>query len=1741
MSRGRDRAPSAIGRMASIGCAVGWLIVTAIAATTARAATAGAAVPAALTEVNPFQALRWRAVELRSVQGGSDTSALAPGQVIEAALPDAPVLRIHGTFAVGCDPLVSRRFHHVLPAAATAQRTDAFIDVPVPVSPPSSLSERLLVLPPPMAPDGSDDGASVQVALTLPAGCARTPVRLFAADDDPDPIAGRRVFEELRALAVQIRRAPVSDGALAAWLQAPHPHLWQEQAALALALPRLLAASAAASDRARMVAHPSAAELLADAWLDFATAQLRTQDPGYTNVAPLAIPGPARRVPGDGDDWAVIAAGQSVDLAVEDLEAIRIVHRSGAATSAGAGAVVAWRSIARFDADRARTLLAFAPVDPVASDLSRARTITLSVPPGARRLRLQAIDRPWLVQVVGLRAKSSVADLLGAPARRRLAALAALADASSRSTAGRLAAAFLRRPGASRATGTPDAAVLIPTALVALLRAQSSRDVDEAGQSLDALAGWLAAVQTPLERAAASLLDQMAVRIRAQLAIDAGNPGQALSLFLGRAARAALCDDDAFALLDADAFAQEALTGSPQALQVVDGLLARRPLDRALALARQRAFAGAARWQELSIDPGPREVAFLDDLPAQAQATAEHAVFTPLPSDREQLVVLPTPPLPGQMPMLSLVSLRARGGPAVLRVRIDDTPFTVPAVGPFERVDLPVRPGRHRVRVDGLTSASQVNTNWAVNGEGAQRRRWRRYIQLGQIPLELHNRDVGPADLLLVAVRAVGPDGPRLGPFRLRLEGDAMKPIELRVQPGAGNAAGLPSGDVDVGTTVGDPIEAVLPVASANPSYRISVVHAPPEARILVHVSARRRRPAAPPTEPAAEVRDSIARALARDEANLPAVAASTRRLTSSAAPDPTEYLARAVALTGLDEPTLAREDLVRAISSGALDPAARNLALTIWRHLDNVASSSSPATIDGRSAWVYAPGSGFVTEAIPRALAALGRLVDDRAALRALDPDAADAPREAAQATPFAATREAPSPAAGRARFTSFALLAAARQAERDGDGQRAARLWQRLAVARSASGLYARAGSALLALPPDPLRDARAYVALFEATRLDPHDPVAARLLRRATARTRLRPIHEVDESAGAIVVERAGTDLFATTVEAALLPPDEAHLGELVTADSQLTLSFDLATPLSLRMAAVARELRPEGARAVGRTPIALEWIRDGQTPHRIPCTGRISGVCKGAPIALPAGRHSLIVRLRGGLRPAARVTMESEAPAAGGGHGPRAPVERSAEYLVARPDQPIAVTLFGPAVIQAELRTPPGSGPLGVSLALSPKSGPPRAPMMVALPGSTSGGGTQQIGGRQVVALRVPGSSNVAPATVQALVLERDEPYRLEIVPDRGQALCRLFARDGAGADATRRPPVPATLLAPDPSPLLAPPDLEQALVARLRDGDVSPGWDDFGAVTAELGWRSAVDRTDQAGDVVARGAAVASLTYRRLIETLHLTLKGGAELRRWQKGDPSLAGQLDAYFVHPDARWARVVLGLDGITQNVAGVRAQALQAVAMFEPIVTLRSGVHVVSKLGARLQQQSLARPATGQLVLIDPDVYSARVARDPRALFWEEGLELAPLSDLLLYAGGRVTSHADLSLRHPDHASASAVARTALGRLFFEAGLRASWFFADADRARALLLRTAALTASHTFWVGHTHAITLALQAAEHIDLHIPELGLTLGWELSNGRRLRDHTPVEGENYFYPQRGPGRESGRLTVGTEP
>src|SRR6185436_17322731 len=394
--------------------------------------------------------------------------------------------------------------------------------------------------------------------------------------------------------------------------------------------------------------------------------------------------------------------------------------------------------------------------------------------------------------------------------------------------------------------------------------------------------------------------------------------------------------------------------------------------------------------------------------------------------------------------------------------------------------------------------------------------------------------------------------------------------------------------------------------------------------------------------------------------------------------------------------------------------------------------------------------------------------------------------------------------------------------------------------------------------------------------------------------------------------------------------------------------------------------------------------------------------------------------------------------------------------NSEYLVARGEQPVVVTLFGPAAVEIELRPGPSSVRRQVNLAVHPAGAARPTVRRVSL-----------------------AASSADHAASETLVLDRDQAYRLEVRPERGEVLCRLSLRDGIGTEAARRPALPATLAAAGPAPFLPPPDLEQALRAEVRDGDVAPGWEDLGTLAAELGWRTSVDVADSA-EVVSNGAQLASLTYRRLVERLHLTLKVGGEARFWHTGRPSQAALVHGYFQHPEARWARVLASADAASQMVGAGPAAGADALLMLEPVATLRSGLHLISKLGMRWHWQSLAELPDEALAFVDPDVFNRYAARHPRALFWEEGLELAPLRDLLFYGGVRATSNPALSLRHPDRVSAMAVLRSAIARFTLSAGVRWSWFLAGNERSRGFVSRTGSLDLLYTLWVGHTSALT-------------------------------------------------------------
>src|SRR5207247_3681410 len=129
--------------------------------------------------------------------------------------------------------------------------------------------------------------------------------------------------------------------------------------------------------------------------------------------------------------------------------------------------------------------------------------------------------------------------------------------------------------------------------------------------------------------------------------------------------------------------------------------------------------------------------------------------------------------------------------------------------------------------------------------------------------------------------------------------------------------------------------------------------------------------------------------------------------------------------------------------------------------------------------------------------------------------------------------------------------------------------------------------------------------------------------------------------------------------------------------------------------------------------------------------------------------------------------------------------------------------------------------------------------------------------------------------------------------------------------------------------------------------------------------------------------------------------------------------------------------------------------SSGLDGQVVVEPIASLMSGLHLISKAGLRLRYQSMPALPDAALPLADPDVFNRYAARHPRALFLEEGVELSPLSDVLVYGGARITSDPAFSLRHPDHGASFVSARTAIGRLTLSAGVPWNWFLAGRDRA--------------------------------------------------------------------------------------
>ncbi len=1640
-------------------------------------ALALAGAPEWLTSPEPYGLLRWRAVDLALEQEGRTAGSveIGGGRSALARVAGASVLRLRGRFAPGCDPAATRVF----------SEGGARAELPLPLS--ADGGDRILIPPPAVAPGlpGEESAPPAAYRFELPASCAPVRLRVYRAELVADEYGPTRIALALRRAAA----ANLGEEAVIGWLSAPHPHRWQESAALALALGALLR---------RFPGADSTAQALTRGLVEEAIAEQRAADLTYAWRRVVSSELPILSVDGAQGSFHVVERGQALEADPGGADSLRIFQRVRLPPEEVAPA--AWRVRVSFEGRPPIIALALASRDPDAPTASRARSISLPVPPGARRVRVEPLDRQVLLEAMLLSHKSHLEDSF-APHRATEHLRAAARGASD--PRGKLAALLARGRLGDNAALAEAVPLAAPSpglaALVATWRAELEPDAVRAEALLGRAREALAQLGPGIEGALRPALAARLVRVRARLDLAAARHREAARALLGMAAEREICDEDAEDLSLADAFAGDTLDGGTHALAVLDGLLARRPLDHGLQVARSRAFALASYWGGLVPEAEVREISFLEEPPPdQGASRADRFSFVALPGDGRALEAdLAPTPLPGRRPVLSLAAVRGAALARAVPVRIDGEPLSLPVIEVFERFDVPVSPGRHRIALDAPDFAGEILVNQAPAPAPL---RLRRYAEVPAAGLAFRTHEVGLPAIALLSLRvAVPPGAAAPGEIELEIDGSGAHPVRLRLHPGP--ARQQPRSELGPALAATDPVDVALPLAGSAAAIRIRPGPLGP-AKLLCHVALRRHRAAAPAGAPAPgeippppEPGDAVQ-----------ALGAVWRESAQAAVtPGPAPLLGRAAALGELDEIALAREDLLTALADPALGPHQRAFVAAAWRALDEIGGANPSSAPSGEAVLSPSLALGGGRGALGVGLLAL---LDDPAALATL---------------PASALRQR----AGDAREGDLAVLTAARAAAAAGDAARAAALWLDLAASHREVALLRRlAAEAVLGAGDAGPGPARAFLEAFAATRLDPRDAAAQRLLRRAAARTRLRALRFADESAGTVTVRLSATASLEERADAALLPrARDADHATLVTRERQANVAFDVARPLRATIRAAPVELRHNEADAVGAPPVVLEWVRDGESPQRISCPP--GGTCHSDPIALVPGLHDLAVRLDGGLRPIARLWVDADRPTDGtaAAASARYPIalDDLADHLVARADAPVRVRVHGPALLKVEVRSPLGRrAARDAALSIEGPGAPaPRAVAVPAVPDPRAS---------------LPDGAAVSAAAVQLIPLEADALYRVEVRPRAGDALVRLGVREGAGGGPGE--PVVSThsYRALAPAPAAIPAGIQSPAAVRVVDGDVVPGLDALGSL--EL--RTAYLRRDEnaAGEPVqASGAVVTGFAYRRLLDDLHLTWKVAGDVRAREVGASAQSLSAEAFFMHPELRFLRVQAWASGSTQPIAGERAWSGSGGAMVEPVLTLFTGLHLVSKVGGSWSGRTLSRVPEERLREADQDVFTRYAVSHPRALFWEEGLELEPWVNAVVYASARLTTNPSLSPLDQDHVSATILARALFGRTYAEAAFRSVWYFVDADRPDPARRSTVFLSLFQTLWPTARQHLAVGAGAALHLDARAPELTVYLAWEGSNGRRFTDHTPLEGEDYFFPQRGPATERGGLAV----
>jgi hypothetical protein len=1071
---------------------------------------------------------------------------------------------------------------------------------------------------------------------------------------------------------------------------------------------------------------------------------------------------------------------------------------------------------------------------------------------------------------------------------------------------------------------------------------------------------------------------------------------------------------------------------------------------------------------------------------------------------------------PGRAALVRFFVATTAPDPGPIRINLAGRVLGVVGFDPVELVEVAVAPGRHRVRVEGPSSARVYASAPPASRDGAPRRspvgaRARALWPLssGGSPVAYDLPDPGVAGPVRLSLRAVIRDEDRPLPseaLTVTVHTDVGTPRTLRFLPAPA-----------------DPTLQALDGSGALSRPATFTLWLPPTSRRLwltssssaMVASVAVRRDAvteAPPPRAVRPVAPEVLPELAGASEDLLRVWKASRALSLASEPVRAAHLTveRAFALVdaGAGHAAAAearRAELLWSPSAAAQPPAlARRFSATLASLAERIEAWDEPSHID------LAPEH---TRGLPFVL---------RPALAALDLGATDLQRLGAVARASRARR----PVSLSPSAVAWETWARARLATRAGDLEpaldglmhlwRSAGLWQ--------AGLEAAAAYQTLLARPAASSSGKHALAFAVATQLlrGARHGVARRLLASSSAGSQWEPVRRVETSGG---FERCESDRrfedlspedqlgwalsgapFAVTRARAITAGRAAVVRLSLRRSVRMKVSAWCPPPLGTFGGPCALSARNDGAAlTVARVEPGREAVIADL--HLLPGTRHIEIEDPGAVSAdvpgLPA--RETVIRLStdralAGEEQAQEAHLSDTASDVMSGLALRAP----SRAHVATASQMIVTHILGPAVLRIRARRYGTLTPGRLALEAAAAGDAPTRDLL------------------ELDATRDPGKHIVRPdAPILSrpreamLFLEKPGVHVISVAVETGAALVELDVRRDRNAPAPRpKPPTTAIAIGADSLRFPAlPPDV--TIGADVDDAAPISPWGTLSL--GLLAGREDVNH-DAAPEQDLAGVVEARVAWRRRLDRHRLwtRLETAARQRRDDPMTTLMEATVHAEPLGPSLRLSAQAGGYFQSSHRDAPTRLTGKMGALGFlraGPAVALSGG------LSLGLVHQSLAaRPSGDDGRTLDQLVYSDHGRDHPRALETQTSAMYLGLQDQLPVAGLRARSNADLA--SIDLAELSVEWRglvqiPALWTPLFKIFYRPGWWFADAHRAAGFFRHHAGARLAWSLWTGQTGRFLVDIAD----DLYAsPSFGtrnilrIGLRYDFTAGRGLRD-----------------------------